>query len=240
MLPRLRLIPAVAATTLLLLTSCGSDDPDDGDSTPSSSASATDESTGDAPDATDTEGSEPEGNGKDDGRTVARAPFCDALDPDQVGDLLGLDDLSVVDQQEPGQEITPIPGGTPVQAESWSCTIGRNAMPPLGITWNVGGGEAEPDDAEAVIASATGGLDPANCTQVTDRTLGKRTRGVDCAGSTDQAGVEGFTLVARAAVVDGALLECMLASVSQDDLATFRDAAPQVCGLFLDQVVDEG
>lgn len=235
---------AVAAAAVLALTSCGSDEPDGSGAAPESPSSSTASTTGpaatDAPGAPGSSDGEPgeTGSGDDDGATVTRAPFCAEMDPGEVGDLLGLNGLDVIGQQEPGQEITPIPGGTPVQAQSWSCTIGRATDSPLGITWNVGAGEAGPKDANAVIASATGSLDPKNCTKLNDDSLGDDTRGADCAGTTEKAGGTGFTLVTRAAVVDGALLECLLASVDPRDLAAFTQAAADVCGMLVDQVVD--
>lgn len=239
---------AVAAATVLLLTSCGSDDSgDDSDTaaTSSSSESSTTQSTDDpaAPDATsgtDGTGADPDGtesSGGDSASSVARAPFCADIDPGGVGEILGLDGLSVIAQAEPGQEVTPAPGGTPVQSQTWSCTIGQTSGSSIAVTWNLGSAAAQPNDANAIVASVTGSLDPKNCKKLNDDSLGAGTRGADCSGSTDKAGGIGFTLVARALVVDSTLLECYLASTSPDDLGDLKAAAPEICALFHDRVV---
>jgi hypothetical protein len=94
--------------------------------------------------------------------------------------------------------------------------------------------ESDPETVAATLDDYASGLGPENCTNLDDETLGAGTRGVDCSGTSNGTS---FTMVARAVVVGGTQIECLLASYRADDLADLQAAAPEICGLFRDRVV---
>jgi hypothetical protein len=157
------------------------------------------------------------------GETVARERFCPDIDPEEIGSILGIDGLEVVVDTEPG-EASPY----------WTCTIGQASGTSMGVTMNLLDAEADPATAAATLDDYASGLGPENCTDLRDETLGPGTRGVDCSGTSSGTS---FTMVARAVVVGGTQIECLLASYRADDLADLQAAAPEICGLFRDRVV---
>jgi hypothetical protein len=157
------------------------------------------------------------------GGTVAHERFCPDIDPEEVGSILGVDGLEVVVDTEPGQ---PSP--------YWTCTIGQASGTSIGVTMNLLDADANPATVAATLDDYASGLGADNCTNLRDETLGAGTRGVDCSGTSSGTS---FTMVARAVVVGGTQIECLLASYRADDLGDLQAAAPEICGLFRDRVV---
>ncbi len=225
---------ALAGAAVLILSSCGgADDPETAptsDATDSSTESSTappvapsDDPTGkprksdrpDAPkDSTETEDTE---------ETVTRARFCSDIDPALLGRILDLDGLKTVVDTVPGQ-------GSPY----WTCTIAQTTGTSVGITMNILDEAADPSSVAGFLNTLATSFGPSNCTNVGDEALGAGTGGIDCSGTSSGTG---FTMVARAAIVGGTQIECLLASYGADDLASLRAAAPEVCGLFRARVV---
>ncbi len=157
------------------------------------------------------------------GATVARERFCSDIDPEEIGSVLGIDGLEVVVDTEPGQA-----------SPYWTCTIGQASGTSIGVTMNLLDAQADPATVAATLDDYASGLGPENCTDLRDESLGAGTRGVDCSGTSSGTS---FTMVARAAVVGGTQIECLLASYRADDLADLQVAAPEICGLFRERVV---
>ncbi|GAA1511656.1 hypothetical protein [Nocardioides humi] len=236
-LPRI----ALAAAALLLLAGCGgADDPGEPPgsagtaSAPPSAGPSTTASTSDGPASTG--GSAATGAAEDDGSTtVARARFCQGIDPADVADVLGTDRLEVMADHAPGDAASAQPGA-PSVSPAWTCTIGTTADGGIGVTWSIAQAEVKAAEARATVGNLAGILGEEHCADVADDALGARTRGVDCAGS---VGGTSFALAARSVVVDRTLLDCQLASAREGDIERLSAAAPRVCALFRDLVVRE-
>jgi hypothetical protein len=235
MTPFLRRL-ALAAASALLLASCGdSDDPDDASAPEPADVSS--ETSGAAPtdDATEgTDGTPSKGTDKaDTGGAVTRDKFCSGIDPQQVSDLIGVDDLAVIGDYAPGDEISGGAGAAPTVSQTWTCTIGQQSGS-IGVTFNIGNFEAKPKDGGAALTNLSGVLGAENCAAVDDEALGSGTSGIDCSGTISGTG---FAMAARSVVVDGTELDCQLASSGSEDIESLSRAAPEVCALFLDAVV---
>ena len=222
--------PLALVAAVLLLASCGGSEDSDDTSKPEAGATTGSSSVAPTDDATES----PEGSGGAEAGTVARAAFCDDIDPAAVADLLDIDEAEVIADYEPGDEIPAGDGVAPVVAPYWTCTIGTTSGAAIGATWNVGNVDAQPADAQTNLERQTIALGSDGCADVEDETLGAGTRGIDCEGD---AGGTRFVLAARSVVVDGTQLDCSIASTGDDELATIVAAVPEVCGLFRDLVV---
>lgn len=218
----------LASAALLLLASCGdSNSPDESGDAPAPTPTVSGSGSGSTPPSRDPDKSEKPDATDDTGATgerVARERFCPDLDPGEIGSKLGLDGLEVVVDTEPGQ------GGS----QYWTCTIGQSTGTSVGVTLNILDAAADPSSVAATLNSFSTSLGPENCTDVGDEALGPGTRGVDCSGTSSGTG---FTMVARAVVVGGTQIECLLASYGPDDLANLQRSAPDICALFRAQVV---
>jgi hypothetical protein len=231
---------AVSVATVLLLASCG-DSGDSGDSPAGESGSGSDpsssapsEGSGDGG-ADSPEGSDgSDGDGSDGEGTVAREAFCDRIDPTQVADLLGIDEAQVIADYAPGDEIPTGTDAAPIVSPSWTCTVGTTDGGSVGATWNVGDTDATPKDVVAALQRQSLALGKDSCSDAEDDVLGPDTRAIDCGGT---VGGTSFTLAARSAVVDGTQLDCSIASTRGDDLEVLVAAIPEICGLFVDVVV---
>jgi hypothetical protein len=178
-----------------------------------------------------------EGNEEDSSQpSVTREPFCDAIDPSSVADILGLDEGEVLADVKPGDEIKVDPSKPGVASQEWTCTIGQSDDSSIAATWTIRDAAAGSNDPKARMKALRGTLGAKNCEGVDDQALGEGTQGVDCSAAAASSTI-GFTIAARAVVIDGTQLECYIASTDPENLPDLTAAAPEICGMFFDVVV---